>query len=87
MAGEAVVRVAAKGDGVTESGTHVPGGAPGDVLRADGTLEWGPHHVAPPCRHFALRPAQGCGGCQLQHLDEEALEEFVASGRIWNRGW
>ena len=67
-----IVRIAARGDGVTADGQHVAGGVPGDVLRADGTLEHGPHHVDPPCRHF-----NSCGGCQLQHADEEALRQFV----------
>lgn len=70
--GEIVLRIAAKGDGITASGTHVPGSAPGDVLRPDGTLEWGAHHAQPPCRHFG-----SCGGCELQHLDEESLAGFV----------
>jgi 23S rRNA (uracil1939-C5)-methyltransferase len=74
---ESIVRVAAKGDGVTASGRHVALAAPGDVLDAGGTLQPGPHHATPPCRHFALRQAQGCGGCQLQHLDEETLAGFV----------
>ena len=78
MSGETVLRVAAKGDGVTESGRHVAGAAPGDVLLADGTLQPGPHHVTPPCRHFGA-----CGGCQLQHLDEESLAHFVAE-RVGN---
>ena len=69
---ETVLRVAAKGDGVTASGRHVPLAAPGDVVLPDGTLEFGPHHATPPCRHFPE-----CGGCQLQHLDEQALAEFV----------
>ena len=69
---EEIVRVAAKGDGVTASGRHVPFSAPGDTVGADGALLPGPHHAVPPCRHFGT-----CGGCQLQHLDEEALAGFV----------
>ena len=69
---EPIVRVAARGDGVTASGRHAPLAAPGDTLRADGILEPGPHHAQPPCRHFGR-----CGGCQLQHLDEETLAGFV----------
>jgi 23S rRNA (uracil1939-C5)-methyltransferase len=73
IAGEEILRVAAKGDGVTASGRHVALAAPGDVVSADGSVEPGPHHAAPPCRHFPT-----CGGCQLQHLDEETLARFVA---------
>ena len=69
---EEIVRVAAKGDGVTASGRHAPLAAPGDRLLPDGTLQPGPHRAAPPCRHFGR-----CGGCQLQHLDEETLAGFV----------
>lgn len=67
-----IIRIAAKGDGITADGRHVPFAAPGDVVRDDGTLEPGPHHATPPCRHFGT-----CGGCQLQHLDEETLAGFV----------
>ncbi len=74
MSGAKIVRIAAKGDGVSEDGRHVAGAAPGDMLREDGTLEPGQHHVAPPCRHFGK-----CGGCQLQQCDEESLAEFVTS--------
>ena len=70
---EPILRIAAKGDGVTASGRHVPGTAPGDLVHADGGIEPGPHRVAPPCRHFGT-----CGGCQLQHCDEAALAQFVA---------
>ena len=69
---EEIVRVAAKGDGVTASGRHAQFAAPGDFLHADGTVEPGPHHAQPPCRHFGR-----CGGCQLQHLDEDSLAGFV----------
>ncbi|QKG71698.1 class I SAM-dependent RNA methyltransferase [Erythrobacter mangrovi] len=69
---ETILRIAAKGDGVTASGRHIAGGVPGDVVRPDGTLEPGPHHVEAPCRHFRT-----CGGCQLQQADEEALRRFV----------
>jgi 23S rRNA (uracil1939-C5)-methyltransferase len=74
---EPFVRVAAKGDGVTASGRRAPFAAPGDLLLADGTLQPGPHRADPPCRHFALRQARSCGGCQLQHLDEETFGQFV----------
>lgn len=70
--GETILRIAAKGDGVTASGRHVPGGVTGDIIAADGTVTPGPHHIAPPCRHFGT-----CGGCQLQQADEEALRQFV----------
>lgn len=73
MTGPAViVRVAAKGEGATADGRYVALAAPGDVLESDGTLTRGPEHVDPACRHF---PA--CGGCQLQHLSEKALVDYV----------
>lgn len=75
---EVILRVAAKGDGITASGRHVALAAPGDTVLADGTLQPGPHHATPPCRHFPQ-----CGGCQLQHLDEEAWHDFVTS-RVLN---
>ncbi|WP_164114548.1 class I SAM-dependent RNA methyltransferase [Sphingorhabdus sp. Alg239-R122] len=70
--GEEIVRIAARGDGITESGKHVPMSAPGDVLQEDGGLAWGAHHVMPPCQHFEL-----CGGCNLQQLDDVSYAEFV----------
>lgn len=71
---EKIIRIAAKGDGITPSGRYAWGAAPGDTLRADGTLEPGPHRATPPCGHFGQ-----CGGCQLQQLDEESLADFVAA--------
>jgi 23S rRNA (uracil1939-C5)-methyltransferase len=71
-----IIRIAAKGDGVTADGRHVPLSAPGDRLTSEGTLLRGPHHVEPPCVHFPE-----CGGCELQHLDDTALADFVA-GRV-----
>lgn len=67
-----IVRIAAKGDGVTGDGRHVPMSAPGDRLMDGGGLQHGPHHADPVCRHYPL-----CGGCQLQHLDEESLAAYV----------
>lgn len=69
---EEVVRIAARGDGVTDAGRFVPCSAPGDTLEADGSVTPGPHRIVPPCRHY---PA--CGGCQLQHVDDTAYAGFV----------
>jgi 23S rRNA (uracil1939-C5)-methyltransferase len=71
---EEVVRIAARGDGVTASGRHVPFGVPGDALLDDGALAPGPHHQEPPCRHFPE-----CGGCQLQQADDEAYRGYLVS--------
>ena len=67
-----MVRLAARGDGVTESGRFVPMAAPGDQVGDDGTLIPGPHRQSPPCRHFPE-----CGGCQLQHVDDAAYARFL----------
>ena len=69
-----VVRIAARGDGVTARGKHVPFGVPGDQMLGDGTILPGPHHQVPPCRHFPE-----CGGCQLQHVDDEAYRGYLVS--------
>ncbi|HWW59453.1 MAG TPA: class I SAM-dependent RNA methyltransferase, partial [Sphingopyxis sp.] len=67
-----IERIAARGDGVTADGRHVAGGVPGDRVRDDGIIIPGPNRAAPACRHFGK-----CGGCQLQHVAEPALADFV----------
>jgi 23S rRNA (uracil1939-C5)-methyltransferase len=37
-----------------------------------GKIEAGPHRQFPPCRHFPE-----CGGCQLQHVDDEAYAAYL----------
>ena len=71
---ETIVRIAARGDGVTESGRHAPFAVPGDILDDDGMVAPGPHHQVPPCRHFPE-----CGGCQLQHADDDAYRAYLVS--------
>jgi 23S rRNA (uracil1939-C5)-methyltransferase len=71
-----IVRLAARGDGVTADGRFVIGAAVGDQVHfgADGVrIEPGPRHAVPPCRHFP-----DCGGCQLQHIGETDYADFVA---------
>jgi 23S rRNA (uracil1939-C5)-methyltransferase len=72
MTVDTIIRVAARGEGVTADGRHAALAAPGDVLNADGSVTRGPHHQIPPCRHFPT-----CGGCQLQHLDDASYAAFI----------
>lgn len=67
-----IVRIAARGDGVTGDGRHIAGGVPGDILDGAGGLIAGPNRAHPSCRHFGV-----CGGCQLQHVAESALADYV----------
>ena len=69
---DTIIRVAARGEGVTADGRHAALAAPGDVLNPDGSVTPGPHHQMPPCRHFPT-----CGGCQLQHLDDASYARFI----------
>ncbi len=68
----AIVRIGARGDGVTDDGRFVPFGVPGDTLGDDGMLLRGPDHQNPPCRHFP-----DCGGCQLQHVADPAYARWA----------
>ena len=72
MTADTIIRVAARGEGVTADGRHAALAAPGDVLNLDGSVTPGPHHQTPPCRHFPT-----CGGCQLQHLDDASYAAFI----------
>jgi 23S rRNA (uracil1939-C5)-methyltransferase len=72
--GEAILRLAGRGDGATASGRHVPLAVPGDIVMPDGTVLPGPDHVVPPCRHFPV-----CGGCQLQHVSDAAYSAFIVA--------
>jgi 23S rRNA (uracil1939-C5)-methyltransferase len=67
-----IVRIASRGEGVTADGRHAPLAAPGDWLSEDGTVEPGPDHATPPCRHFPV-----CGGCQLQHLSDAGYALYI----------
>ncbi len=67
-----IIRLAARGDGMTADGRTVPLAAPGDTVLADGTVQPGPHHPTPPCRHFPT-----CGGCTLQHVDDAAYADYL----------
>jgi 23S rRNA (uracil1939-C5)-methyltransferase len=67
-----VIKLAARGDGVTADGRHVALAAPGDMVDIAAAIIPGPHHVVPPCRHFPK-----CGGCQLQHIDDESYADYL----------
>lgn len=67
-----IIRLAGRGDGVTEDGRHIPLAAPGDAIDDYGAMTRGPHYRDPPCRHFPR-----CGGCDLQHIDDSAYAEFI----------
>lgn len=70
-----IVRLAARGDGITADGRFVPLAAVGDLVdfASDPPLiQPGPLHAAPACAHYPQ-----CGGCQLQHVNEAGYRDFV----------
>jgi 23S rRNA (uracil1939-C5)-methyltransferase len=67
-----IMRLAGRGDGVTDDGRHIPLAAPGDEIDDYGAMIRGPHYRDPPCRHFPR-----CGGCDLQHIDDAAYRDFI----------
>jgi 23S rRNA (uracil1939-C5)-methyltransferase len=67
-----IVRIAARGEGVTADGQHAAFAVPGDTIGENGVIVDGPHHQTPPCRHFPL-----CGGCQLQHADDTSYSAYL----------
>jgi 23S rRNA (uracil1939-C5)-methyltransferase len=69
---DTIVRIAARGDGVTADGRYAALAAPGDFLREDGRVDPGPNRREPACRHFTK-----CGGCQLQHLSDDAFARYL----------
>ncbi|WP_199553567.1 class I SAM-dependent RNA methyltransferase [Sandaracinobacteroides hominis] len=67
-----IVRLAARGDGVTADGRYIARAVPGDGVDEDGAILPGPNHQQPACRHFGA-----CGGCQLQHVPDALIAEFA----------
>jgi 23S rRNA (uracil1939-C5)-methyltransferase len=80
-----ILDIGTNGDGIARDDrgqtVFIPLTAPGDVVEAevdkDGRgrllkiLQSSPHRVPQPCRHFGI-----CGGCSLQHIDEETYKKF-----------
>lgn len=80
MAEVTITRLGMQGDGVAEGPIFVPRTLPGELVegRLEGQKLLDPkiispseRRVAPPCRHF-----KSCGGCQLQHADEDFVAEW-----------
>ena len=80
MAEHKIKRLGHLGDGVADGPVFVPGALPGEVVTGSVVgdrlndvriVTPSSDRVASPCRHFKT-----CGGCQMQHLADEALAEW-----------
>jgi 23S rRNA (uracil1939-C5)-methyltransferase len=70
-----IVRLAARGDGITADGRYVSGATVDDEVIFEGDVPRilpGPRHVMPVCRHVP-----DCGGCQMQHVADADYTAFV----------
>ena len=70
-----IVRLAARGDGITADGRYVSGATIDDEVIFEGDVPRilpGPRHVMPVCRHVP-----DCGGCQMQHVADADYMAFV----------
>lgn len=75
-----IIRMGLHGDGIADGPIFVPRSLPGETV--EGVLEGqtltdlrvltpSDRRVSPPCRHF-----KSCGGCQLQHADDDFVAEW-----------
>lgn len=72
---QTIIRLAARGDGITADGRYVLGASVGDQVQFEGeqaTILPGPRHVEALCRHVP-----DCGGCQMQHVTDADYRDFV----------
>ena len=70
-----IIRLAARGDGITADGRYVSGATIDDEVIFEGDVPRilpGPRHVMPVCRHVP-----DCGGCQMQHVADADYMAFV----------
>ena len=70
-----IIRLAARGDGITADGRYVSGATVDDEVIFEGDVPRilpGPRHVMPVCRHVP-----DCGGCQMQHVADADYMAFV----------